>query len=208
VPILPRRAGSTDTADAAELHARLHPPGPALRRSLHDLRGVLRMKLTYELTVWDKPRPQARKRIVNRQGKVSVYPASKDDASVYHIRKAFLDDWKFEGEPEDWVADPEFSQRLLFPKGTVMAMSMVARVRCPTSISLKRRREGRAGWPQGRDGDLDNITKAVKDALQGFLFWNDKQIVMYREPYYIAFAFDQRTGEDTRPHLYVRLEKL
>lgn len=166
------------------------------------------MKRTYELTVWDKPRPQSRKRVANKQGKVSVYPASKDIASVYHIRKAFLDDWGFQGEPEDWEAVEKIADRLLFPRGMVMAMSMVAHVRCPVSISLKKRREGRAGWPQGRDGDLDNITKAVKDALQGFAFWNDKQVVMYKEPYFITYAFDLRTGEDTRPHLWVRLEEL
>jgi Holliday junction resolvase RusA-like endonuclease len=158
----------------------------------------------YELTVWDKPRPQARKRIVTSNGKVSVYPASKDIASVYHIRKAFIDAEApgLDVEPEGW------DRPVLFPKGICLAMSLVAHVRCPASVSIKRRREGRAGWPQGRDGDLDNITKAVKDALQGFAFWNDKQIVMYREPYFLTFAFDQRTGEDTRPHLYVRLEEL
>lgn len=164
-------------------------------------------RLVYELTVWDKPRPQSRKRIVNRNGKVSVYPASKDIASVYHIRKAFLDDVGFQGEPEDWGGEPE-GRLLMFSRGMVMAMSMVAHVRCPASVSIKRRCEGRAGWPQGRDGDLDNITKAVKDALQGFAFWNDKQIVMYREPYFITYAFDSRTGADTRPHLWIRLEEL
>jgi Holliday junction resolvase RusA-like endonuclease len=189
----------------AQVHERLHL---SRRAAVPVLRPDV--KRSYELTVWDKPRPQARKRIVNRQGKVSVYPASRDVASVYHIRKAFLDSQHLtEAEPEDWAERLEGGDvALLFPKGMVMSMSMVAHVRCPASISLKRRREGRAGWPQGRDGDLDNITKAVKDALQGFAFWNDKQVVMYREPYFITFAFDQRTGEDTRPHLYVRLEEL
>ena len=172
---------------------------------------VRRQRLMYELTVWDKPRPQARKRIVNRQGKVSVYPASRDVASVYHIRKAFLDDVGFDGEPEEWApADRpvEDHMRVLFPKGKVMAMSLIAHVRCPASISVRKRKLGQAGWPQGRDGDLDNITKAVKDALQGFAFWNDKQIVMYKEPYFLTYAIDQLTGEDTRPHLWIRLEEL
>jgi len=146
-----------------------------------------------ELTVWAKPEPQRRARHTVK-GKIHrTYPHPRDVVYRVFIREAYI---------------AEYGEEVMFPKGVTLAASLIAHVPCPASISMLRRREGRAGWPQGRDGDLDNIEKAVWDALQGYAFWNDKQIVMHREPYMVMYAYDLRTGEDRPPHLWIRLEEM
>lgn len=147
-----------------------------------------------ELTVFARPEPQRRARHTTKNGIHRTYPHPRDAKYRVFIREAYVHEFGIE--------------EVMFPKGVVLAASLVAHVACPSSISLRKRRLGQAGWPQGRDGDLDNIEKAVWDALQGYAFWNDKQIVMHKPPFMVLFAFDQRTGADTPPHLYVRLEEL
>jgi Holliday junction resolvase RusA-like endonuclease len=146
-----------------------------------------------ELTVWAKPEPQRRARHTVKGAIHRTYPHPRDVVYRVFIREAYI---------------AEFGEEVMFPKGVVLAASLIAHVPCPASISLRRRRLGQAGWPQGRDGDLDNIEKAVWDALQGYAFWNDKQVVMHREPYMVLYAFNQLTGADTPPHLWIRLEEL
>lgn len=150
------------------------------------------MKRSMELTVWAKPEPQRRARHSSKGGIHRTYPHPRDAAYKVFIREAYI---------------AEYGEEILFPRGTCLVASLIAHVPCPQSISLKARREGRAGWPQGRDGDLDNIEKAAWDALQKFAYWNDKQIVRHREPFMVMYAFDLRTGEDTPPHLWIYLEE-
>jgi Holliday junction resolvase RusA-like endonuclease len=146
-----------------------------------------------ELTVWAKPEPQRRARHTVKGNIHRTYPHPRDAKYRAFIREAYI---------------AEYGEEVMFQKGVVLAANLIAHVPCPASISGLARRQGRAGWPQGRDGDLDNIEKAVWDALQGFAFWNDKQVVMHREPYMVLFAFNQATGADTSPHLWIRLEEL
>jgi Holliday junction resolvase RusA-like endonuclease len=154
------------------------------------------MKRVMELTVWDRPEPQRRARFSRKTGRAHDHP--KNVGYRARIHQAYQDEFWPAGEPVP----------VMFERGVVLAASLIAHVPCPASISIRARVQGRAGWPQGRDGDLDNIEKAVWDALQDFAYWNDKQIVMHRPPYYITYAFDQRTGADLPPHLYIRLEEL
>lgn len=155
------------------------------------------MKRSMELTVWAKPEPQRRARHSTRGGIVRTYSHPRDKAYRAQIIEAY--------QREFW--NGEAVQSVMFPRGTDLLLSLIAHVPCPAGISTKRRREGRAGRPQGST-DLSNIVKAVEDALQGFAYWNDKQIKEYRSPFWIQYAIDLRTGEDTPPHLWIRLEEM
>jgi len=156
------------------------------------------VKRVMELTVFSRPQPLRRARHTLKNGIHRTYLHPKDAGYRAEIIEAY--------QREFWSG--ERVEEVMFPKGVVLAASLVAHVACPSSIGPRKRVQGRAGWPQGRDGDLDNIEKAVWDALKGFAYWDDKQIVMHKPPFMVLYAFDQRTGADLPPHLYVRLEEL
>lgn len=149
------------------------------------------MKRSYELVVYDPPRPQGRKRVRIRKGGVTLYPERKDDAARYAIRKTWMD--AFGEEPLESDAD--------------FALSMIVFVPCPKGVSVKRRLQG--VWPRGqRSGDVDNYLKAVLDALSGYAYRDDSQVQMLKPPFWKQYAYDPATGADTRPRLFIRLEEL
>lgn len=54
----------------------------------------------------------------------------------------------------------------------------VFRFSCPTSWSMRRQRAAIAGMDHPGKPDIDNLVKAVMDALTGYAWGDDKQVVL------------------------------
>lgn len=152
-----------------------------------------RVNREWELIVWDPPKPQGRKRMKRTLANgVTLYPERKDDAARYHIRKTWMDTY---GEDFPLIeAD--------------LSLSLIVHVPAAKTMSLKRRLSGERPRRGRGAGDLDNFAKAVMDALMGYAFADDSQIQEYRSPFGKWYAVDPRTGKDSRPHLWIKLEEL
>lgn len=120
----------------------------------------------FAFTVYDKPVPQARPRFARLAGGgFRTYIPSKDQNSRFNIRGAFL------LCPEVLVYESATTQ--FQPLTGPLRISVTAWVPMPKNIPKKRRL---TAYPTSRP-DLDNYTKTVWDALQGYAFVDDKQIV-------------------------------
>jgi Holliday junction resolvase RusA-like endonuclease len=115
--------------------------------------------------VWDEPKPLARPRFVRTATGVRTYTERKDQNVRFHIRKAWL-----ELEVEPLVG--------------ALRMEVTAWLRLPKSVSKKR---SFSAMPVVRP-DLDNYVKQVEDALLGYAFKDDAQIVtiIARKRYAVA----------------------
>ena len=108
----------------------------------------------YTITVWDKPKPLARPRFARTPTGVRTYLPRKDQDVRFNIRKAWQD---------------QVGKQLLGP----LRLEMTAWLPVPGSVPKKRRL---TAMPAVRP-DLDNYVKQVEDALQGYAYPDDKQIV-------------------------------
>lgn len=102
------------------------------------------------------PVAKARPRVAVRGGRAHAYTPSKTQEAEWRIRSAFLEQFPihqpFEGP---------------------LALHVVARIKMPSSMPLKR--QG-AALPTTRP-DCDNYLKTVMDGLAGVAFLDDAQIV-------------------------------
>ena len=121
----------------------------------------------FAFTVYDKPTPLARPKVNTKTGRFYL-PSSSQEAR-FQIRAAFLSipevvEGAFSGP------GPESAFQLLTGP---LRLTVTAWLPMPASIPKKRRA---SALPSKRP-DLDNYIKQVEDALQGYAFKDDAQIV-------------------------------
>lgn len=121
----------------------------------------------FQFTVWDEPKPLGRARFARLPGgKVRTYTQRKDQDVRFNIRAAFL-------SHPDVVADTYGDGDGFKPLTGPLRLTMIAYLPMPRNIPKKRRM---TALPAKRP-DLDNYVKQVEDALQGYAFVDDAQIV-------------------------------
>jgi Holliday junction resolvase RusA-like endonuclease len=146
----------------------------------------------FEFFVYDPPTPMGRKRDrwVDSKGAVH-YPEKKDVRSVYHIREAFLAAYPGETPIE---------------RNTPVKMSVKMWHKCPQSMSKKKRL---AVWMKPAvitKPDSNNIVNQVFDALTGYAYVDDAQIVWISDVMQL-YAID-RVGNDNQPRMMITVEAL
>lgn len=118
----------------------------------------------FEFVVYDQPKPLSRPRVNRKTG--HFYLPQKDQGARFQIRAAFL------SLPEvvaDTFAEGDGFKPLLGP----LRLTVTAWLKMPGDIPKKRLLTALPG----RRPDLDNYIKQVEDALQGYAFLDDSQIV-------------------------------
>lgn len=129
-------------------------------------------------TIPGKPQPQGRPRAARWQ--------AKDGRSGVTLR----DPSKSRGWKERAVAcvlsamEGRGLEAPVFPAGTPVELDVVAYFACPKSEERKRNPQPRR--PHVKRGDLDNVVKAVKDALNGLVWADDSQVYRIQAYKWIA----------------------
>jgi len=143
------------------------------------------MLRSYRFTVWDKPIPLSRPRFARiAGGGVRTYTPRKDQDVRYNIRQAWL----------------ELGVNLL--QGPIR-LTVTVMLPMPKMMAKKRRPEA---VPVVRP-DLDNYIKQVEDALQGYAFADDKQVVTIEARKRYCGGWPE-TSEDERPRWEVKIEEI
>jgi Holliday junction resolvase RusA-like endonuclease len=141
---------------------------------------------SFSFTVWDKPLPLSRPRFARiAGGGVRTYAASKDQTARFHIRSAWL---RLEESLLDGPLRLEVEVLLPLPK----------------MMSKKKRKNA---LPVVRP-DLDNYIKQVLDALQGYAFADDKQVVTIIARKRYAGGFPNGELQDQRPRWEIKLDEI
>lgn len=122
-------------------------------------------KKCIRFTVPGEVRGQGRPRAAIRGSRATVYESQQDRVNKHSIQLYAADAMRAKGYD------------LARPDG--MGISVIARVhvRVPASMSKKKRASALAGWinPQ-RKPDLDNVLKALLDAMNGVVYGDDMQV--------------------------------
>src|SRR2546423_4401883 len=116
---------------------------------------------SFFFVVLDKPTPLARPRFVRTKIGVRTYTVRKDQDARYQIRQA----WEATREKHGLAMD----DALLGP----LRLGVMAYLPMPKSMPKKRRA---TAMPVTRP-DLDNYVKQIEDALLGYAYHDDAQIV-------------------------------
>ena len=116
---------------------------------------------SFRFVVYDKPTPLARPRFARTKVGVRTYTVQKDQNARLHIRHAWY------GQLE--LQSIDVSERLDGP----IRLTVTAYVPMPKSIPKKKQA---TAMPVTRP-DLDNYVKQVEDALLGYAYRDDAQIV-------------------------------
>ena len=124
-----------------------------------------RISKRIEFIVPGEVRGQGRPRATIRGNHASVYESSQDRASKHNIQLYAAEAMRAEG------------YALAKPDGMGITVKAEVFVRVPSSMSKKKRVDALAGWikPQ-RKPDLDNVLKALLDAMNGVVYGDDVQV--------------------------------
>lgn len=127
------------------------------------------MSMLFEITIPVKPRPQARPRFFVRQAGLRYFVGAYDPKQCKTFKEVVA-----------WYA-----------KLKAIEYNLKEPLGCPIAISLTfhmgKEKKGRSSY-HTKKPDVDNLAKAVKDALRGIIYRDDSQIVeahlykLYGEP--------------------------
>jgi Holliday junction resolvase RusA-like endonuclease len=121
---------------------------------------------SFAFMVMDKPKPLGRPRFARTPKGIRTYMPSKDQDARYHIREAwntYLVTTTF----------PDLNVILNLPLTGPIRLTVTAWLPMPVSIPKKRQK----GALPSKRPDLDNYIKQVEDALNGYAYKDDAQIV-------------------------------
>lgn len=149
-------------------------------------------KQLFEFTVFDPPTPMGRKRFSGQtaSGK-HFYAERKDVRSTLHIREAFLANY-----PDEPVIQAKVPVKL----------SIKMWFRCPKAMGKKLRK---AIWMKPAHmtkPDFNNVINQVCDALKGYAYVDDSQIVWGAD--FIKFYAVDQEGNDTQPRMFITVEEI
>jgi Holliday junction resolvase RusA-like endonuclease len=148
-------------------------------------------KRIFEFIVLDPPTPMGRKRWSGQNNGKRFYTERKDIRSVHHIRAAF---------------DEHYPDELPIQRKSPVKLSVKMWLKCPKSMSRKRRL---AAWMKPAvvtKPDFNNIVNQVCDALTGYAYVDDAQIAWGAD--FIKFYAIDREGNDTPPRMTITVEEL
>lgn len=149
----------------------------------------------YELTIWDPPTPQGRKRVAMKAGGgKTFYPEVKDAKAIDRIRSAWIE--KF-GEP-----GPENPNR---PLTGPLVFLLDFYIKAPSGLA-KWKRDAYYKMPVVETKpDWDNAGKQVGDALNGYAWVDDRQIALAVVSKFYALYPD---GTDEAPHITLSVQSI
>lgn len=108
------------------------------------------------------PVPKGRPKFARRNGFVSAYTPKKTADYEAHVKQTAIDAMKADSR---LCAGP-------------VSVAMIIRVPVPTSWSKKRQAAaGNGSIAPTKKPDCDNVAKAVLDAMNGLVFFDDSQVV-------------------------------
>lgn len=108
------------------------------------------------------PVPKGRPKFARRDGFVSAYTPKKTADYEAHVKQTAIDAMKADSR---LCAGP-------------VSVAMIIRVPVPTSWSKKRQAAaGNGSIAPTKKPDCDNVAKAVLDAMNGLVFFDDSQVV-------------------------------
>ena len=146
----------------------------------------------FEFVVYDPPTPMGRKRFSarNASGK-TFYAEKKDIRSIYHIRHAFKEHYP-EIDPIPITIPVKLNVRMWHKAPTVMSKKKRLRAYMKPCVVTK--------------PDINNVINQVCDALSGYAYVDDRQIVWVGDCF-MYYAINQY-GEDSPPRMTIRVEEL
>lgn len=151
--------------------------------------------LRYELTIYDAPTPQGRKRAAMTNHGKTFYPEKKDVKAAGRIRDTWLKrygDLRTDGlPPEPLITGP-------------VVLTVHFYKKAPAMSAWKRK----AYWGKplvDTRPDIDNYLRQIFDALSGYAWIDDKQIALLIAGKFFALYPD---GTDEPPHYEIVIEKI
>lgn len=148
-------------------------------------------KQLFEFLVFDPPTPMGRKRFAGTNNGKRFYAERKDIRSTHHIREAFM---------------ANYADELPIQAKVPVKLSVKMWLRCPKSMSLKLRKTMWMRPAVVTKPDFNNVVNQVCDALKGYAYADDAQIVWGCD--FIKFYAVDDQGNDTRPRMFITVEEL